>query len=216
MRKSDSMLRLGRHCWLPNATALIHLPQSRKYSHGRTLPEVFLKLNVWRALKSFSASHLVPRSKTIRGIERPAQAQLRVRFPSIDSPYTLPSSCHSVCTCGTRPFCFSLSATFEMGPQVPSLCMLPPYCYGSVKIDGKGRFRAGVTVCFRSQEDFRPNQAKLAVVRFLGQQRQRGPLAGLDGAVALRADVFSMRDERLEPLFHQALHAATNRAVEKN
>jgi hypothetical protein len=59
------------------------------------------------------------------------------------------------------------------------------------------------------------NQAKLAVVRFPGQQRQRGPLAGLDGVVALRADAFSVRDERLEPLFHQALHAATSRALEK-
>ena len=53
-------------------------------------------------------------------------------------------------------------------------------------------------------------------MRFLGQQRQRGPLAGLDGAVALRADAFSVRDERLEPFFHQALHAAKSRALEKN
>jgi hypothetical protein len=30
----------------------------------------------------------------------------------------------------------------------------------------------------------------------------------LDGAVALRADTFSVRDERLEPLFHQALHSS--------
>ena len=31
-------------------------------------------------------------------------------------------------------------------------------------------------------------------MRFPGQQRQRGPLAGLDGPVALRPDAFSLRD----------------------
>ena len=34
------------------------------------------------------------------------------------------------------------------------------------------------------------------------QQRQRGPLAGLDGAVTLRLDALSVRDEQLESLFH--------------
>src|SRR5207249_10988160 len=60
------------------------------------------------------------------------------------------------------------------------------------------------------------NQADSAVVRFPGQQRQRGPVAGLDGAIALRPDAFSVRDEQLEPLFYKALHAATSRALEKN
>ena len=60
------------------------------------------------------------------------------------------------------------------------------------------------------------NQAELAVVRFPGQQRKRGPLAGLDGAVALRPHAFSVCNERLEPLFYEALYAATARAVDKN
>jgi hypothetical protein len=33
-----------------------------------------------------------------------------------------------------------------------------------------------------------------ASARFSGQQRKRGSLAGLDGAVALRVDTFSLRD----------------------
>jgi hypothetical protein len=33
-------------------------------------------------------------------------------------------------------------------------------------------------------------------VRFPWQQRKRRPLAGLDGAVALRPNAFSLRDER--------------------
>ena len=53
-------------------------------------------------------------------------------------------------------------------------------------------------------------------MRFPGQQRQRGPLASLDGAVALRPDAFSVRDEQLEPLLYEALHPATSRALEKN
>jgi hypothetical protein len=39
------------------------------------------------------------------------------------------------------------------------------------------------------------DQAELAVVRFPGQQRKRGPLAGLDGTVALRIDALSLRDQ---------------------
>ena len=53
-------------------------------------------------------------------------------------------------------------------------------------------------------------------MRFPGQQRQRGPLASLDGAVALRPDAFSVRDEQLEPLFYETLYAAKSRALEKN
>jgi hypothetical protein len=63
---------------------------------------------------------------------------------------------------------------------------------------------------------FQTNQAELAVVRFPGQQRQRGPLARLDGAVALRPDAFSVRDEQLKSLFYESLEAATSRALEKN
>jgi hypothetical protein len=51
-------------------------------------------------------------------------------------------------------------------------------------------------------------------VRFRGQQRQRGPLASLDGAVTLHLDAFSVRDEQLEPLLYEALHPATGRVVE--
>jgi len=53
-------------------------------------------------------------------------------------------------------------------------------------------------------------------VRFPWQQRQRGPLAALDGAVALRPNAFSVRDEQLESLLYETLHAAKSRAMEKN
>ena len=53
-------------------------------------------------------------------------------------------------------------------------------------------------------------------MRFPWQQRKRGPLAGLDGALALRPNAFSLRDEQLEPLFYQALHPTASHAVEKN
>ena len=53
-------------------------------------------------------------------------------------------------------------------------------------------------------------------MRFPGQQRQRGPLASLDRAIALRLDALSVRDERLESLFHQALHPVASGALEKN
>ena len=53
-------------------------------------------------------------------------------------------------------------------------------------------------------------------MRFPGQQRQRGPLAGLDGTFALRVDAVSQRDQSLESLFYQAIHAAASRTLEEN
>ena len=53
-------------------------------------------------------------------------------------------------------------------------------------------------------------------MRFPGQQRQRGSLAGLDGTIALRLDALYVRDQHLESLFYQALHAAASGALEKN
>ena len=40
-------------------------------------------------------------------------------------------------------------------------------------------------------------------MRFPGQQRKCGPLASLDGAVALRVDALSLRDQQLESLLYQ-------------
>ena len=53
-------------------------------------------------------------------------------------------------------------------------------------------------------------------MRFPGQQRKRGSLADLDGTVALRLDAFSLRDQSLESLLYQAIHAAASRPLEKN
>src|SRR5690242_568939 len=53
-------------------------------------------------------------------------------------------------------------------------------------------------------------------MRFSGQQRQRGALAGLDGPVALCADALSLRDERLASLLYPALHAVAGGAVEQS
>ena len=53
-------------------------------------------------------------------------------------------------------------------------------------------------------------------MRFPGQQRKCGPLASLDGAVALRVDALSLRDQQLESLLYQAIHAAASRPLEKN
>ena len=58
--------------------------------------------------------------------------------------------------------------------------------------------------------------AELPVVRFPRQQRKCGPLAGLDGTVALCLDAFSLRDQQLESLLYQAIHAAASGALEKN
>jgi hypothetical protein len=63
---------------------------------------------------------------------------------------------------------------------------------------------------------FKQIKQELTAVRFPRQQRQCRPLAGLDGAVALRPNAFSLRDEQLEPFFYQALHPAASHAVEKD
>jgi Transposase DDE domain len=63
---------------------------------------------------------------------------------------------------------------------------------------------------------FKQIKQSLQLCDFLGNNAQCRPLAGLDGAVTLCPNAFSLRDEQLEPLFYQALHPTASHAVEKN
>jgi len=52
-----------------------------------------------------------------------------------------------------------------------------------------------VNVVLANRSVLQANQTELAAVRFLRQQRQRRPLASLDGTVALCVDALSVRDQ---------------------
>jgi len=97
-----------------------------------------------------------------------------------------------------------------------------------VEVDGKEREMEFLTnnLCWSASSLYRCRwqievffkqiKQSLQLCDFHRQQRKRGPLAGLDGTVALCPDAFSLRDQLLESLLYQALHAAASRALEKN
>ena len=63
---------------------------------------------------------------------------------------------------------------------------------------------------------FKQIKQSLQLCDFLGNSANAVPLAGLDGTVALCPDAFSLRDQSLESLLYQVVHAAASRALEKN